>query len=152
MTSSFKTGDSLLDGLIDKLLDVAVMNPFEDWITSGSSSGKGLFGLGFLGFADGGVSNSPGLAMVSEGKYRNEAHVPLPDGRTIPVTLDGATGAVAYFDIDVNVDGSSGNQEKDERYADTIAKTLEKRLDAAINAKLRQAQRPGGIMNGGPKI
>jgi len=152
MTSSFKTGDRLLDGLIDKLFDVAVMNPFEDFLTSGSKSGKGLFGLGFLGFADGGVSNSPGLAMVSEGKYRNEAHVPLPDGRTIPVTLDGATGSVAYFDIDVNVEGSSGNQERDERYADTIAKTLEKRLDATINAKIRQAQRPGGIMNGGPKI
>jgi tape measure domain-containing protein len=152
MTSSFKTGDHLLDGLIDKLLDVAVMNPFENFITSGSKSGKGLFGLGFLGFADGGVSNSPGLAMVSEGRYKEEAHVPLPDGRTIPVTLDGATGSVAYFDIDVTVDGSSGNQEQDERYADTIAKTLEKRLDAAINAKIRQAQRPGGIMNGGPKI
>ncbi|MFW2438055.1 MAG: phage tail tape measure protein [Arenicellales bacterium] len=41
------------------------------------------------GFADGGISRSPQLAYVSEGRYAAEAHVPLPDGRTIPVTIRG---------------------------------------------------------------
>lgn len=44
------------------------------------------------GFAAGGISSGPQLAMVSEGAYREEAHVPLPDGRTIPVTLRGGGG------------------------------------------------------------
>lgn len=42
------------------------------------------------GFADGGVSTAPQMALVSEGRYRNEAHVPLPDGRTIPVSMGGS--------------------------------------------------------------
>ncbi len=41
-------------------------------------------------YADGGISYGPQLAWVSEGAYAAEAHVPLPDGQTIPVTLDGA--------------------------------------------------------------
>jgi hypothetical protein len=42
---------------------------------------------GVPGYADGGVSTGPQLAWVSEGRWRHEAHVPLPDGRSIPVNL-----------------------------------------------------------------
>ncbi len=40
------------------------------------------------GFATGGISFGPQLAWVSEGAHTAEAHVPLPDGRRIPVALD----------------------------------------------------------------
>ncbi len=40
------------------------------------------------GFATGGISYGPQLAWVSEGAHTAEAHVPLPDGRRIPVALD----------------------------------------------------------------
>lgn len=43
---------------------------------------------GFKAFADGGVVNGPTLGLVGEGKY-NEAIVPLPDGRAIPVQMQG---------------------------------------------------------------
>lgn len=43
---------------------------------------------GFQAFADGGVVNKPTLGLVGEGKY-NEAIVPLPDGRSIPVDFRG---------------------------------------------------------------
>jgi tape measure domain-containing protein len=42
---------------------------------------------GFQAFANGGVVNGPTLGLVGEGKY-NEAIVPLPDGRSIPVQFD----------------------------------------------------------------
>jgi hypothetical protein len=39
-------------------------------------------------FANGGIANRPSLALFGEAK-RPEAFVPLPDGRTIPVTMRG---------------------------------------------------------------
>ncbi|WP_372396901.1 tape measure protein [Azospirillum sp. HJ39] len=45
-------------------------------------------GAGIPGFATGGISHGPQLAWVSEGAHTAEAHVPLPDGRRIPVALD----------------------------------------------------------------
>lgn len=44
-----------------------------------------------LGFADGGVVNKPTLGMIGEGAY-NEAVVPLPDGKSIPVKMNGGGG------------------------------------------------------------
>jgi len=41
------------------------------------------------GFAYGGVSRGPQLAWVSEGPYPVEAHVPMADGRHIPVRMSG---------------------------------------------------------------
>jgi tape measure domain-containing protein len=43
---------------------------------------------GFRAFANGGVVSGPTLGLVGEGKY-NEAIVPLPDGKSIPVQLGG---------------------------------------------------------------
>jgi hypothetical protein len=40
-------------------------------------------------YANGGVANSPQVAMFGEGRTP-EAYVPLPDGRTIPVTMQGS--------------------------------------------------------------
>lgn len=43
---------------------------------------------GFQAFANGGTVTGPTLGLVGEGKY-NEAIVPLPDGRSIPVQMRG---------------------------------------------------------------
>ena len=43
---------------------------------------------GFTPFANGGIVNGPTLGLVGEGRY-NEAIVPLPNGRSIPVQLQG---------------------------------------------------------------
>ena len=39
-------------------------------------------------YAGGGVANTPQLAMFGEGR-KPEAYVPLPDGRSIPVKMQG---------------------------------------------------------------
>ena len=46
----------------------------------------GLLKGGFKAFATGGIINKPTLGLVGEGKY-NEAVVPLPDGKSIPVDM-----------------------------------------------------------------
>ena len=52
-----------------------------------------IFGqLAVPGFANGGVVNGPTLGLVGEGRY-NEAIVPLPDGRSIPVKMAGGQSA-----------------------------------------------------------
>ena len=52
---------------------------------------KGGF-VPFKAFADGGTVSGPTLGLVGEGKY-NEAIVPLPDGRSIPVSMKGGRSA-----------------------------------------------------------
>lgn len=65
--------------------------------------------LSLARFATGGVTHSPMLAYSGEGATP-EAYVPLPDHRTIPVTLKGGTGKGAVsinFSPVVNIDSRS---------------------------------------------
>jgi hypothetical protein len=51
------------------------------------------------GYANGGpIVNKPHVALIGEGKY-NEAVVPLPDGRSIPVEMQGGGGANVTVEI-----------------------------------------------------
>ena len=55
----------------------------------------GIFEGGFVPFkayAGGGIADSPTLGLVGEGRY-NEAIVPLPDGRSIPVQMKNNKGS-----------------------------------------------------------
>lgn len=61
-----------------------------------SSSGK----MDLSAYASGGIANSPQLALYGEGSM-NEAYVPLPDGKTIPVTMSGGNGG--NMDVSVNL-------------------------------------------------
>jgi len=52
-------------------------------------------------YSNGGIANSPQLALFGEGKM-NEAYVPLPDGRTIPVTMNGGGSSNVVLNIENN--------------------------------------------------
>lgn len=56
---------------------------------------QGNMGKPVQAFASGGVTNGPTLALFGEGRNR-EAFVPLPDNRSIPVTLSGNTGGQVF--------------------------------------------------------
>lgn len=58
-------------------------------------------------YAKGGIATSPQLALFGEGSH-NEAYVPLPDGRTIPVTMTGPANAGAAPAIHFNLINQSG--------------------------------------------
>ena len=52
-------------------------------------------------YSSGGIAESPQLALYGEGQYR-EAYVPLPDGRSIPVTMrdsGGGNSIVMHIDL-----------------------------------------------------
>lgn len=64
-------------------------------------------------YANGGIATSPQLALYGEGS-RPEAYVPLPDGRTIPVTMSGMVGGGSNVVVNV-INNASGTQAREER-------------------------------------
>lgn len=85
-------------------------------------------------YATGGVANSPQLAMYGEGS-RPEAFVPLPDGRTIPVTMRGG----AARPVVVNIHNTVG----DVASMSTVVKGMQA-VRAQIIGELSRGQRMGG--------
>lgn len=69
-------------------------------------------------YATGGIANSPQLAMFGEGS-RPEAYVPLPDGRRIPVAMQGRNPG----NIVVNVNSPTGDPAEIRRSAAAGART-----------------------------
>lgn len=55
---------------------------------SGKAANGAVWKGGFTAFANGGMVNGPTLGLIGEGRY-NEAIVPLPNGRSIPVQFNG---------------------------------------------------------------
>ena len=53
-------------------------------------------------YAGGGVASSPQVAVFGEGAMP-EAYVPLPDGRTIPVTIAGDAGQGGVRNVRVEI-------------------------------------------------
>jgi tape measure domain-containing protein len=98
---------------------------------------------GFQAFATGGIVKGPTMGLVGEGRY-NEAVVPLPDGKSIPVELgDGGSNQVVS-NITVNItDGkmqSDGNGSNSSEFG--------KRLEGAVKQVITQEMRPGGVLAG----
>lgn len=54
-------------------------------------------------YGGGGIASSPQLAMYGEGDTE-EAYVPLPDGRSIPVSMKGNAGGAINISTNLNID------------------------------------------------
>lgn len=88
-------------------------------------------------YAAGGIASGPQLAMYGEGS-RPEAYVPLPDGRSIPVTMKGSMDG----DIIVNVDATGSNVQGNESQGKALAGVVA----AAVQAELVKQKKPGGLL------
>ncbi|WP_374335535.1 tape measure protein [Methyloversatilis sp.] len=91
----FDFGDRGVDGWSD------AGGSFMDWFSfakGGIMSSAGSLPL--KKYSMGGIANSPQLALFGEGRM-NEAYVPLPDGRSIPVTLTGGGGGAQIVNVQV---------------------------------------------------
>lgn len=89
-------------------------------------------------YAAGGIANSPQLAMFGEGSTP-EAYVPLPDGRRIPVAMQGGGGvSVGEINISVQNTGDSLNVEAQKRLAGQV--------QGIVLATLVNQKRSGGIL------
>jgi lambda family phage tail tape measure protein len=89
-------------------------------------------------YGTGGIAYGPQLAMYGEGS-RPEAYVPLPDGRTIPVTMKGGS---EIGNVVVNVDASGSSVEGNNGQANQLGKVI----GAAVQAELIKQRRPGGLL------
>ena len=105
----------------------------------------GIIGLAKGGtmprYASGGIATQP-TYLVGEGK-QNEAVVPLPDNRSIPVKMNGGA-ATNNTNISVNIDGN-GNASADIT-ADGAAE-LGQAINLSVMETLVREQRPGGLLN-----
>ena len=88
-------------------------------------------------YARGGVARSPQLAMFGEGSMP-EAYVPLPDGRSIPVTMRG--GGVGNVVVNVDAKGTQVQGDNDR------SRQLGGAISAAVQAELIKQRRPGGLL------
>ncbi|HGU5405427.1 TPA: tape measure protein [Klebsiella pneumoniae] len=100
-------------------------------------------------YSKGGIATTPQLALFGEGRD-NEAYVPLPDGRSIPVTMTGNIGgggtiAPVAINISVNSDGSSSTSGSD---ADGKGwNDAAQRIKNIVLETITQEKRPGGSLN-----
>lgn len=72
-------------------------------------------------YASGGVANSPQLALFGEGRM-SEAYVPLPDGRSIPVTMKGNSGNT--YNVQINVEGGRNPDETGQRVGEAFVRAI----------------------------
>ena len=96
-------------------------------------------------YASGGIATSPQLALFGEGS-RPEAYVPLPDGRTIPVSLQGSgTGTAGgdVFNISVNVTDAGTATRGDEMGG----RDLGRAIASAVRKELLAQKRAGGLLD-----
>lgn len=91
-------------------------------------------------YASGGIANSPQLALY--GEAGPEAYVPLPDGRSIPVTMQGGGGGTTVVNVTVNAETgqtqSSGGTTKMGQLGNMIA--------GAVRQEIINQRRPGGLL------
>lgn len=109
----------------------------------GGGSVASLFSpeLPMLKFATGGVVTGPTLGLVGEGRY-NEAVVPMPDGKSIPVNLGGAAGNNIATNIVINM----GNGQGSGQISGTQGNQLARELEGAVKQVILKETRPGGII------
>jgi hypothetical protein len=94
-------------------------------------------------YARGGIANSPQLALYGEGAM-NEAYVPLPDGRRIPVALQGGAGrggnSVSVGEMNITV------QNTGETLTPDAQKQIAGQVQRIVLATLINQKRSGGIL------
>lgn len=131
---AFEGFKSFFMGYINALKDY--LQPFVDLVMAVADGIGGIVGsvggaiggaADFLGFADGGVVSGPtsGYPVTLHG---TEAVVPLPDGRSIPVTVQGMGDGGGSSTVNITVNGASGDANKLARMiGDEVAKAFRSR-------------------------
>lgn len=109
----------------------------------GAASG-GIMPGGVTGYADGGIVKRPTLGLVGEGKM-NEAVVPLPDGKAIPVSMNGS-GQNNNVTVNVSMDGQGKPQEETHSNGQQ-GLDLGRVIAGAVQEELQRQKRPGGILS-----
>lgn len=157
---------SILSDLARMAIQQTIMKPLVSWLGSalGSALGGGGYGVSasptpiasangnivsntgaavLRKYASGGIARSPQISIFGEGSTP-EAYVPLPDGRTIPVTLMGGGGRGGVGNVYVTVNTTTG--ENSAKSDTDNGKDLGLMLGGMIKSKLLDEMRPGGML------
>lgn len=116
----------------------------------------GIFGkegvVPLRAYQKGGIATSPQLAMFGEGSM-NEAYVPLPDGRTIPVTLSAESGgkstgnAVPPVSIQINVTKDGRTSERSSGSESSLWNGAARQIKSIVLETIAEEKRSGGSLN-----
>ena len=110
-------------------------------------------------YAFGGVANNPQMAIFGEGSM-NEAFVPLPDGRSIPVTFAntapvtgaGTVNAPVYINIEVNNTSDGRSSQQQQVSSGDMSKSwgvIANKVKGLVIQEINTQKRPGGLLYGG---
>jgi hypothetical protein len=112
----------------------------------GFNPGAMTGGIPFTPFANGGIVKGPTLGLVGEGRF-NEAVIPLPDGKSVPVDLGGMAGGMggevtSNIVVNINNGQMQGN-------GNSNGSELGRKIEGAVKQVLVSELRPGGILSSG---
>ena len=94
------------------------------------------------GFANGGIVKGPTMAMVGEGRF-NEAVVPLPNGKAIPVDMGKGGGGNVNSSVVVNINNGGGSESSTKG---SQGNQLAKGIEGAVKDVIMREMRPGGMI------
>ena len=140
--------NSIISDLIRIQIQRAITIPLANAMMGlfGFANGGVMTGSGPMAlrsYASGGIANSPQLALFGEGS-RPEAYVPLPDGRSIPVTMSGGTSGGDVFNISVSVSDAGASSRGD----NSGGRDLGRAIASAVRQELLAQKRAGGLLDG----
>jgi hypothetical protein len=123
---------------------VGLIWPLFELINKGVEAASKIPGFGFLEgvkiskpqFEKGGIASGPKSGYSAE-LHGTEAVVPLPDGRSIPVTMKGMGGGGGETNITININGVKGDE-----------KQLAKQVSAEMAKLFKMRSRGSGILRG----
>ncbi|WP_375275871.1 phage tail length tape measure family protein [Methylorubrum thiocyanatum] len=162
-----RLADRALNGLTDSLVSGLFSAGSKGGAASGGLGGifasiGSVFGFangGIMGpngplplraYSSGGIADSPQLALYGEGRMP-EAYVPLPDGRRIPVAMQGGGAANANtaasnpgpMELTVKVDGANGDAQIRSMVAQGVAEGIgeyNRQLDRTLGSRMLKVQ------------
>ena len=146
--------NSIISDLVRIQIQRAITLPLAKAMSSffGFADGGVMTSMGPMAlrsYASGGIANSPQLALFGEGS-RPEAYVPLPDGRSIPVTMSGGPGSGSglgaggdVFNISVSVTDAGASASGD----NTGGRDLGRAIASAVRQELLAQKRAGGLLD-----
>jgi hypothetical protein len=130
-------------GLSNLSAPASIGNPLGDLTGVGTKYANGGIALGgFTAFANGGVVTGPTLGLVGEGRY-NEAVIPLPDGKSVPVQLSGGDGG---NQINSNITVNVSNGQAQSNATGSNSSELGRKIEGAVKQVIVGELRPGGLL------
>lgn len=144
--------DSMISDLARLAIQQAILGPLSQALLGslGFANGGVMTSRGAMPlktYSSGGIARSPQVAVYGEGRLP-EAYVPLPDGKNIPVKMDGATGGTSvvvnnYSGQQVSTNETTdgrGNRRVEVSVGDMVAGEI-RRYGSAANMAIRSSFR-----------